>query len=257
MLFKKREEIKKYENKKYLSCVVKILCTIVIIGFTVAITVLVHERIQFSKALISATVHKNSAKFLDNLAHLLEAYNKSVTIEFLSLLYTIIATIAFTYGLTIISKFHEDIQETKKDLAEIRDKENSIRNLNFFSRLESRLNVGFFIAVELRAHHSGNCSVWLTILVENLHDCEEHFPVWEIKRRGEIDAFSQKGLRDILGMIQDVLTSIPQDVNFDGSNLIKGSAVANDHKAIEEIFNICERYLNALRFLKINDQFPE
>jgi hypothetical protein len=248
---------KKTGNDKSLSCVVKILGIIVVIGLIATITLIIHERIQFLQVITSAASHRNPANFFNNLAHLLEAYNKSVTTEFLSLLYTLIATIAFAYGLTIISKFHEDAQETKKDLAEIRDKENLIKNTAFFSRLQNKLNMGLCIAVAQKTYHVGRYSVWLTTLVENLQDCEKNFPIWEIERKGKIDTFSQRGLRDILSMIQDILTSIQQDMNDINSSPTPGGAAENDQILIKEAWDVCEIYLRTLRSLKINDQFPE
>jgi len=257
MTRKKREKIKKSENNNFLNCVFLFLAVIVALGFAVAIVVLIHERIQFSRTLTSAVTYNNPMKRFENLARLLEAYNKSNTTEILSLLYTVLATIAFSYGLIVLNKINEDAQETKKDLADIRDKENFIRNITFFSRLENRLNMGLCIAVAQKTYHVGRYSVWLTILVENLHDCEEHFPIWEIKRRGEIDTFSQKGLWDILSMIQNVLTSIQQEINVDDSTPTLGSAAANDQILIEDARSVCKRYSDTLYSLKINDQFPE
>jgi hypothetical protein len=257
MAYKKREKIKKTENNKSLNCVFMFLAVIVAIGFAVAITVLIHERIQFSQTLKSAVTYNKPMEHFENLARLLEAHNKSNTTEILSLLYTVLATIAFSYGLIVLNKINEDAQETEKDLAEIKDKENFIRNVIFFSRLENRLNMGLCIAVTQKTYLIGRYSVWLTTLAENLHDCEEHFPVWEIKRRGEIDTFSQRGLWDILSMIQNVLTSIQQEINVDDSTPTLGSAAANDQILIEDIRSVCKKYSDVLCSLKINDQFPE
>ena len=241
----------KYKDRKnFFGGVFNFIVMTVIVGFIVVVAVLINERLRFSNTLTLVANNTDVEEIYKNLSTLLEAYNKSNTTEILSLLYTVLATIAFSYGIIVFNKVQEEAKATRNDLAIIQEKENHILNQAYFSSFRDRIHTALCIAVGLATLSSRQRSVCLSQLMQQLQDCESKFPVSEIARKNVVEAFLRETLSSTMEMLQETLLVVQASVDINTTG-VSEEAIKNDKKALQISLEFSDKYIEAINKLEM------
>lgn len=211
---------------------------VTIVGFLVSIAFMVIGRYGLVQQLNSL---KDNSNNLDVIEKILENYSKMTSNDTLSLFYTVITTVVFSFGI----KVYSDMQRKTEDVAYIvQDLQDEIYLTTF--------HASFVVPLSLIKESSNEDVKRQLKKIYSLREILQEisgqvnvdgaYPHVEIKKCKSVSDRLQTAIIKDITEINDGVASIERKINADRSEL-NDIEYANMNDGVREISNICSEYL--------------